>query len=656
LFQIRKKSDEGAIPPERRRIFPLFLAAALLPSAGSVHALDRQGGLTPGEIKQMTLEELMEIEVTLVSRQPERISYAASAIQVITAEDIRRSGAATLSEALRLASNLQVARVDARQWAITARGLNEALANKLLVMIDGRTVYTPLYAGVFWDVQHLILDNIERIEVVSGPGGTLWGTNAVNGVINIVTKEAERTQGLYLEGGAGTLVRDFAAARYGGRAGDRGHYRVYGQRIDHRASELSGGGEGGDAWNLTRGGMRMDWDLGKSGSLTVQGDIQAGEMEQNTPGSGAIRADGQFLQARWSRDLEGGSHVQAKAYFDRTWRDIPGIFEEELRTWDFDFSHRLPLGERNTLTWGAGYRYMQDDVENGPVLAFLPARKDLQLASAFLQDEIVLIPGRLRLAVGSKFEHNDYSEFEVMPSARMAWTPAPDHTVWGAVSRAVRSPSRVDVDFFIPSFGGDTALDFQGGPAFDSEKLMAFEVGYRVRPFKAATLSLAGFVNRYDGLRSLELAEPGVLQLLNGIEGEIYGLELSGHLQALSWWRLRGGYTFLHHELRVAPGHDEFRESGSMGNDPGYQLLVQSYMDLPGQFEINGSARLVDELPAPHVPGYFALELGAAWRHRGLEVSLTGKNLTDGRHPEFGAAPRRHEIPRSVRGRVAWRW
>lgn len=618
------------------------------------------------ELKKMSLEELMEIEVTLVSKQPEKLAEAASAIQVITGDDLRRSGVQTLPEALRLASNLQVAQVNSKDWAITARGFNgTATSNKLLVMIDGRTVYTPLYAGVFWDVQHVILEDIDRIEVVSGPGGTLWGANAVNGVINVITKDAKETGGVLAGNGGGTFMRNSGAVRFGGKSASGIHYRVFGQRLDHDETVLQDGADGRNAWEYKKGGFRMDWQAGHADRLTVQGELYGGDFDQRNP-LPTVKANGQNLQARWERKLSERSDMHAKAYFDRTWREIPGSFEQDLRTWDMDFFHNFRPGSFNNFTWGGGYRLMQDDVGSSKSLAFLPARKDLQLFNGFIQDQASLLAHRLRLTVGTKVEHNDYSGWELMPSFRAALSPTESHTIWGSVSRAVRSPSRIDVDFYAPAPNPpltDTLQRLTGGTDFTSEKVTAYELGYRLRPVEKLSLSLSGFFNRYEDLRILERLSTDSLQfrIANGLEGDGWGIEFSGNCQALPWWRLRGGLTYLHPaELEEIPGHTAFASTGIQGNDPEYQFSLQSYMDLPKGFELNGSARYVDALPSPDVPSYMAVDLGVAWRRDKVEASLHGYNLGVDSHPEFGALstnPRsapRHEIPRSITGRVAW--
>jgi len=598
------------------------------------------------QLKRLSLEELMNVDVTSVSRRAEPLFSTPSAIQVITQEDIRRSGASSLPEALRLAPNLQVAQVDSRQWAISSRGFNNGLANKLLVMIDGRTVYTPLFAGVFWDVQDLMLEDLDRIEVVSGPGGTLWGANAVNGVINVISKSAKDTQGTLLSAGGGTFLEDFGAARYGTRLGEDVFVRVYGKYFDRGNSLLPSGDDGTNSWRMGQGGFRLDWLPAGANSLTVQGDGYGGAIEQPSPGD--TRVDGQNLLTRWTHVMGEDSDCSIQLYWDRTWRSAP-TFAEELNTYDLDFQHRFTWGSRQVLVWGAGYRLMADRVNNTPAVAFIPPDRNLQLFSGFIQDEISLVPDCLKFTLGSKLEHNDYSGFEVQPSGRLAWTPDNWQTLWAAVSRAVRSPSRVDRDLFLPA---TPPFVVAGGSDFDSEKLVAYELGYRVRPLENLTVSLAGFYNDYDQIRSLDT---NTFVLGNNNRAQEWGLEISSQIQPASWWRLRGGYTFLEKNVEVEPGAADLNRGRAEGNDPEQQFMLQSMFDLPGDVDLGFNVRYIDRLPSPPVSAYFSFDVRVAWRPvDSVEISIVGQNLWDAQHAEFGAPATRQEIPRSVYGKVTW--
>jgi len=605
---------------------------------------------SPEQLKKLSLEELLDQDVTLVTRTPEKLVQSPSSIQVVTGEDIRRSGATTIPEALRLFSNLQVAQVDSRQWAIDSRGFNNTLANKLLVMIDGRTVYTPLFAGVFWDMQNTLLADIDRIEVVSGPGATLWGANAVNGVINIVSKSARETQGALVEGGGGSILQDFGSIRYGGHAGTNFFYRVYGTRFDRNSAVLPNGDDANNDWNMTQGGFRADWLPTEANTITIQGDAYSGAAEQLARDD--LIMDGQNLLGRWSHRFSDDSELTVQTYFDRTWRHAPGQYAEDLKTYDFDLQHAFTLGERQRVTWGGGYRLMQDDFHNSPELAFFPAERDLQLFSAFLQDEISLVPDRLKLTLGSKLEHNDYSGFEFEPSARLSWTIDDHQTIWSAISRAVRSPSRIDTEVRAP---GESPFLLIGNSDFESEELLALELGYRVRPHRRVSLSVATFYNFYDNIRSVEPISPGSYSIQNKNEAESWGVEFSGTYQPTDWWRLRGGYTFLNTDVHRTEGGLDINQGRAEGNDPQNQVVLQSMVNLPRGFELDLTARYVDTLPSPNVPSYFAFDARLGWRvTTNLDLSVVGQNLCDNQHPEFGAAATRQEIPRSIYGKVSW--
>ncbi len=607
---------------------------------------------SPEALKQLSLEQLMNMDVTSVSKHPEKLLETASAIQVITHDDIQRSGASSLPEALRLAPNLEVAQINSHDWAISARGFNNATANKLLVMIDGRTVYTPLYAGVFWDAQSVLLEDIDRIEVISGPGGTLWGANAVNGVINIISKSARDTQGTYVSGGGGSFLQDFGGVRYGGVIGSNLFYRVYGQRFDRNSTLSSNGSDGADAWDMTQGGFRMDYYPSEMNTLTLQGDAYSGSEEQAA--NNDVTLDGENVLGRWTRTYSDESDLTVQAYFDRTWRNTPNTYAEDLKTYDFDFQHRFPLGERQSITWGGGYRLLQDGVQNSAALAFLPANDNLQVFNGFVQDEITLFPDRLKFTIGTKLEHNDFSGFEVEPSARMAWTPDERQTVWAAVSRAVSSPSRIDRDFFVP---GTPPYLIVGGTNFQSETVIAYELGYRVEPVQKLSLSLATYFNQYDDLRSVEQTGPASYQIQNGLDGESWGMELSANFQATDWWRLRGGYTYLHEKLWQKPGQVDVSGVYAQADDPQNQFSLQSIADLPAHFQFDVTARYVDTLPSPSVPSYFTFDARIAWTYKNhLEIALVGQNLWAPQHLEFGSAATGQEIPRSVYGKVTCRF
>src|SRR5213594_3345929 len=552
-------------------------------------------------LKRLTLDQLMNVEVTSVSRRAERLAQTASAIQAITQEDIRQSGATSLPEALRLAANLQVAQINSREWAISARGFNSTSANKLLVLIDGRTVYTPLFSGVFWDMQDTMIEDIERIEIISGPGGTLWGSNAVNGVINIITRQSQDTKGALVSLGEGTEERG-AGVRYGAKLGEDATFRIYGKGF-YRDNTVRGDGTNvQDSWKKGQVGFRTDWGRG-SDAFTFQGDGYTGTIAQVGDNASISGAN---LLGRWNRTLQDGSALKVQAYFDRTRRIVPGTFGELLDTYDIDAQHRFQWGTRNEIVWGGGYRLMHDAVTNSAVLAFLPNVKSLQLINVFLQDSIALRE-RLQLTVGTKLESNSYTGWEVQPSARLAWKVRDDTLLWTAISRAVRTPSRLDRDFFVPS----TGATFAGGPDFTSEKLIAYEIGYRGQPFSRATLSVTAFFHDYDDLRSIEpvtgAAFPAVFA--NKMEGNTWGAELWGSYQVLDWWRLSAGYNWLQEKLRFKEGSRDTFGVAAAGNDPTNQVSARSAMNLPYNLEFDATLRMVGSLPSPNVPSYVTVDM-----------------------------------------------
>jgi iron complex outermembrane receptor protein len=629
---------------------PVFLALAffIVP-----HALHAQKNLSSAELKKLSVEELMNINVTLASRIPQKLTESASAIQVLTGEDIRRSGATNIPDALRLIPNLQVAQITSNAWIISARGFNTIFANKLLVMIDGRTVYTPLFGGVIWEQQNVVLEDVDRIEVVSGPGGTLWGANAVNGVINIVTKPAKNAKGFYGFASVGTFERDREALRYGGRIGDNITYRVYGQHFFRNPTIQPDGEDTTDSWGLTQGGFRMDWKAGVLDAVTLQGDLYDG-TRKTTGGNSPL--NGQNILGRWSHTISEQSDLMLQLYYDRYFReDIPGTGSDKLKTFDADFQHRFPLPYQSFL-WGVGYRIVKDEaIYRTPFVGILPPEKTLHLFNVFVQDELTLSQ-HLKFTVGTKLTNYTYSGTEWQPSARVAWNIRSNSTLWGAVSRAVRTPSRYDVDFYIPITPlPPTSPSVAGGPDFVSEKLIAYELGYRLQPNSHASFSLATFYNVYHDLYSVEPL-PGTLtyQIQNGSEGEAWGAELSGNYQLTKQWRLRGGYTYFDKDLRAREGH-QFNPD-YLGNDVRHRAVLQSILDLPYHLQLDVAARyltsLSKTLATAAVPGYFTFDTRLAYTYRQFELAVAGQNLWEDEHAEFGVL----RIPRSVYAKISGRF
>ena len=652
-----------------------FVSALLVYGGALAPAQADNTSSSIGELKQLNVEDLMNVEVTSVTRHPEKLIEAASAIQVITQEDIRRSGATSIPEALRLADNLQVAQKNSHDWAISARGFNTALANKLLVMIDGRTVYTPLYSGVFWDVQDYVLADIDRIEVISGPGGTLWGANAVNGVINIITKSAKDTQGLYVQAGGGSRPEDLADVRYGGALNPETQFRFYGKYFERGPEVLANGDSSSDAWRQGRGGFRVDSDASAIDKLTVQGDVYEGH--ENEQAGGTSDTSGENVLGRWSRRISDTSDLGLQTYVDRTYTSNPaaplivnglefagpGIFQDELTTYDVDFQHRLRIGTANSVVWGLGFRYSHDVVSNAPSLAFLPPTLDRDLYSLFAQDEIALRPD-LSLTVGSKLERNDYTGFEVEPNVRLSWLLNSNQALWSAISRAVRTPSRIDQDFSEaapPHF-----VILEGGSDFKSESVVAYELGYRVQLDQQLSASVSSFFNHYNDVRSTTITPATLLPFFfaNGLEGDTYGLEFTSNYQATDTWSLHAGYTLLKEHLHVKPGQIDINDALNETADPQHQFSLRSSLNLPRHTEFDTALRWVDTLHTNNgpvvgtVPSYFELDTHLAWHASDrLEFALVGQNLLHNRHPEYGfPEPSRPEIERSAYGKFTWRY
>jgi iron complex outermembrane receptor protein len=670
------------------------IVGLLLVQAGVATRAGTPGsGTSSGELKTLSVEELMNVEVTSVAREPQKLLQAAAAIQVITTEQIRRSGATTLPEALRLADNLQVAQINAHDWAISARGFNANLANKLLVLIDGRVVYTPLYGGVLWNVQDYLLADVDRIEVISGPGGTLWGANAVNGVINIVTKSAEQTQGTYAAAGGGNEVREQAGVRCGVALAPGVYLRAYGKYTDHDSEPATGGTNAQDAWHSARAGFRLDAQRSAPDQYTLQGDFYNGSEKAGLNGEAGL--SGGNVLGRWTHTVPGGDWLSTQVYYDHAYLSQPfaasppappyfagfpaASLMDDLDTFDLDFQHHLTWGTRQKLAWGLEYRATHESDQDLSVVRFSPPVLNQTLYSGFVQDEMVLTSA-VNLTLGSKLEHNDYTGYELEPSVRLQWKLDPEQVAWSAVSRAVRTPSRYDRDLVVPTGLVNAPPPFQfpaaylqGNRDFASETLIAYEAGYRAALTSRLALSLSAFYNDYQHLRSTAATAttavypfPYPIYFQNDLEGETHGLELSTSYQALDWWQLHLGYNLLRENIRVRPGGVDATGATNETADPQQQVALRSSMDLPRGVSFDAALRWVDALHLNNgptggpvvgiVPGYFELDSRLAWHvGRQLELSLVGSNLLHRSHPEYGyPSPAREEIERSVFGNLTW--
>jgi iron complex outermembrane receptor protein len=620
------------------------------------------------QLADLPLEALANIEVTSVSRRPERLADAAASIYVITAEDIRRAGVTSLPEALRLAPNLQVARIDTGQYAISARGFNNVVANKLLVLIDGRTVYTPLFSGVFWDQQDLMLEDIDRIEVISGPGATLWGANAVNGVINVITRRAAQTQGALLSGGAGSREHG-AAVRFGGELGS-GHYRMYAKANERENTRFAPGGpparfprgapkSKSDGREHTQVGFRADWGSSREG-FTLQGDAYEGVGEDPGQSFGLVvgqhEVRGGNLLARWTRVLSGGSDLRVQAYVDHMKREDRVLFQADADTFDVEMQHGVPWGAHRVL-WGTGYRKYRDDVQDAGLSGMRPMKEDLEWHNVFVQAEFRLTD-TLELTAGIKAEDNEYSGTDYLPSARLAWKPSASGLIWAAASRAARAPARFDRDVVLV-FGPSIVLEV-GGPRFESEIADVYELGYRAQASPSFSYSVTLFRHEWDRLRSAQLTPP-LFELRNQIEGPVYGFEGWAAWRITPDWRLSGGVVTLRKHLRLDPASNDpvGPDNVTLGNDPEYQWHLRSSADLGDRQELDIMLRRVGTLPVTghEVKAYTGLDLRYAWKvDRSTELSATVQNLQERWHPEFRASSSQppSEIERRIFLAVRW--
>lgn len=607
------------------------------------------------ELGQLSIEDLANLPVTSVAKRAEPLSQAPAAIFVITREEIERSGAATLPEMLRLAPNLQVYQTSASAYVITARGFSgnnaaQSFTNQLLVLIDGRSVYTPLYSGVYWDMQDVLPADIDRIEVISGPGATLWGANAVNGVINIITRKASDTQGLRVDVGAGSLETAWSA-RFGGKIGDALAYRAYFKTYASRDTVTAAGQGAGDHWQRPQGGFRIDWTPSSADALTLQGDAYQGA--EAVAGSVDQRIAGRNLTGRWTRSFQGGGSLQLQAYYDRTERGaVTDSGNFWLDTYDVDLQHSFGLGARNTVVWGAGGRFNRYQINGTGSLQFAPSGRSLNLGELFAQDTYV-ITDKAQVTLGLKLEDDPYSGLSVLPDVRASYSPTDKVMLWAAASRAVRSPTPFDRDV-VEKVGG--AVFLSGYSNFDPVELSAYEMGVRAQFGARASLSASAYYNVYDNIRSIETTPVSFLPLHwgNGIQGSTYGLETWADYRVTDWWRLSAGLNLMGERLRFKPGASGLLGLSQVGDDPGQVAKLQSSMTLPHGITLDAFLRYYSPLPNPAVPAYTELNLQAGWMiNDRLRLAVTGENLLHPQHLEFPAQGA-HAVPRSVFVSLSW--
>jgi iron complex outermembrane recepter protein len=641
---------------------------------------------SPTALKQLSLEQLSQIEVTTPSKEPTKVSKTAAAIYVLTGEDIRRSGATSIPEALRLVPGVEVARIDGSTWSIGIRGFGSDLTRSVLVLIDGRTVYTPLFAGTNWDVQNTNMDDIDRIEVIRGAGGTIWGPNAVNGVINIITKDSKDTQGLQVSAGGGNVEQGFLNFRYGGGNGDDFSYRVYGTGFT-RGPEYHPDGRNFDDWREGQVGFRMDWNENRD-TFTLQGDAYdeiAGKSVSATsytpPYSQILDANallsGENILGRWKRVFDPGNDIQLQVYYDRTDRRTPNYIEVR-DTFDVDFLQRLSLPARQELTWGLGARV--DPVDDPVVvsgLQFVPYKRTDYLGTAFVQDQIGLVDQRLSLILGTKMLKTDFTggvDFE--PSARLLWTPSDNQTIWAAFTHALRTPSDSEENFYLLGYQGTTSngtpvfARFNPNPYFAPEQLNGYELGYRRVLGQKLYVDVTAFYNHYHDLFSEDVIgtyyletypqPPHLLlpaQFGNGLLGYTKGVEIAPEWRPANFWRLRGSYSFLHMNIGRSPNSQDIGTAPYIvGSSPQHQATVQSAFDFTKRLQLDLSYRFVSALPAQGVPAYSTGDARFGWRlSPRVDVSFIGENLFQPRHVEYGGDPGPLVgIKRSVYAKVTW--
>ena len=646
------------------RIFLAGFLSVLL--AGSTVA---QNPRNVPDVTAMSMEDLMNLQVTSVSKRTQKVADAAAAIFVLTQEDIRRSGATSIPEALRLVPGLEVARIDQNKWAIGSRGFNGRFDNKLLVLIDGRSVYTPLFSGVYWNVQVVMLEDVDRIEVIRGPGATLWGANAVDGVINVITKKAKATQSAVVTAGAGTEERAAGGVRYGSKLGDNTYYRAYTKYFDWRPSVYPSGVTAHDGWDALRGGFRADWTPAGANSLTVQGDVYRSRFDEtltvaslSAPYSNTFPNDGKYsggnILGRWNHTSEGSS-MSLQMYYDNTTITDHSLFGDHQNILDIDFQDGFHAGNSQQFVWGLGYRSIHDKNDASFTVSLQPNQVTLNQFSTFLQDEISLVDNRLQITLGSKFERNEFTGFEIEPNARLLWNLTPNQSIWTAVSRAVRTPAlteeglRLNSQVIPPGTPANptplpAVVAVFGSHQFNSEDLLAYELGYRVQATKNLSLDIATFYNNYSNLRT---AEPGapypegspaptdfVIPFVAGnkMSGGTYGVELFADWKVVPKWRLVGSYSYLQMDIHKNIDSQDPTPDNPNGSSPRHQWYLRSSVDLPKHFEQDTTLRFVDQLPSLGLPSYYSLDAHLGWRPvNSLEFSIGGQNLLNNWHLEF---------------------
>jgi iron complex outermembrane receptor protein len=655
------------------------------PQAGPISDSSQAGD---ERLKTLSLEQLGNIEVTTVTKEPEVLWKTPAAIFVITQQDIQRSGATTIPQALRLAPGVEVARISADQWAIGIRGFGSRLSRSVLVLIDGRIVYSPLTAGVYWEVQQYPMEDIDRIEVIRGPGGTIWGANAVNGVINIITKSSKETLGGLVSGGAGNVEQGFAEARYGATGGKNLTYRVYGEGFARTPEYHPDDGPRYDSWQGGQAGFRMDWSAGNRDGYTLSGDgyyqsfgESVGTSSYNPPANyvfnGQAPLSGGNLLFRWRRKLGDKKDLQINAYYDQTSRHELN-FGDIRNSFDIDAQYRFPLPHQEITTGLEIYVSHGREKQILTGLEFSPDVRTDQTYSAFLQDEVALVPNKLSLIAGSKFLKTNYTSLLLEPSVRLLYTPSSTQTFWASFTQAVRTPADVERDFFLASLIGFSPgglpffARFNANKNFQSERLNGYEAGYRRLLAGKVYLDIAAFYNHYRDLLSEDITggifletDPAPPHLLlpaefgNGLKATSTGGEIAGEYRPMNFWRLRAWYSFLELHVEAAPGSQDIGSApGVQGSSPRNEALLQTGFDLPKSVSLDLYARYVGRLVAFSIPGYWTGDATLGYNlTKQVRLTLVGQNLLQPRHFEFSYDPNGPVgIERSLFGKMTWRW
>lgn len=707
ILQYRHKKDRAKqrqFCESQRYMKPAPSLVSLLLTTGifahsTVAAVDAGNGLD--FLKGLSLAQLADIEVSISSKRPQRAGDAAAAVYVITAEDISRATATTIPELLRTVPGLNVAKIDANKWAISARGINGRFANKLLVMIDGRSVYTPLFSGVFWDVQDTVLQDIDRIEVIRGPGAAAWGANAVNGVINIITKDTADTQGGLAYISAGNEERANTAVRYGGKIGEDLHYRVYAKYDDHDEAVLATGVDAVDEQDRQRAGFRVDWSQNDSNQFTVQGDIYEGSSRETLSVGNLLNPLGGY-QSTFNSDIEtsggnvlakwqhtsGQDHHSAKIFYDNAKRE-DAVIDYKRETFDLEYQHAFSYNAATNFVWGLGYRFIRDKFSNNPFVSLMPDRNKEELISAFVQSDHSFADETVIVTLGARLEHNGYSGFEAQPSARVRWHIAENTLLWAALSRAARTPGRGDHHASLPfavqppsaqTGGLPVLLEAHTSDDFETETLLAHELGFRTDISATVRMDLTVFYNAYDKLRSAEIIGAPVfmpffhgtptpifaphlhsnLGVANNVQGHAFGSELALEWHVSDKWRFRGNWSTLYMNMRARTRSTDFVFVGQEDQAPEHQLNLMSSINPSPNLALDVTLRYVDDIEGYDIDSYVALDARVAWHIKPeLELSVAAENLFDSHHPEYQGEifdVHETEVERSIYARIQYQF